>query len=250
MVAYASAVTTASPGIAAALRDAYPQHAAKMHVVLNGFDGEPLAPVLQTGHRLNILFAGILYTNRDPFPFLEALERLLARPGVDASRVTVRFVGNCESYRGQSLAEWLKNRRAARVVQLVSEVAPEELKPFINEATVLLNFAQGQRGLIPAKTFEHLASGRELLAVCEADSDTGRLLDSVRGSVRLNPGDQAALDAALVDLYQRHVVDGAPRVPSPEDVRRYSRSGQNQLFMRVVSSTACSADVTAPIQGA
>jgi hypothetical protein len=230
----AAAITTASPGIAAALSEVYPQHAAKIQVVLNGFDGEPAAAVTDTGGRLNILFAGILYTNRDPFPFLAALEALLADPGVDASRIDVTFVGNCATYRGRSLPEWLAGKRAAAVVKLVPEIRPEELRPYMDAATVLLNFAQGQARLIPAKTFEHLASGREMLVICETDSDTGRLLSGIPGASIVAPGDQPSLEQALRAMYRRHVVEGRSAASSPDDVRRYSRSGQNQLFMRVV----------------
>ena len=230
----AVAVTTASPGIADALRKRFPSAAAKIRVVLNGFDIEPVQRSNETNHRLNILFAGAIYVNRDPFPFLEALEVVLARPDVEADRVTVTFVGDCSTYRGRSLANWLRGKRAERCVTLVSAVSHAELKPYMHAATVLLNFAQGQQRMIPAKTFEQLASGVELLTLCEPDSDTGRLLDGVTGVMQIAPADRPALESALQDLYDRHAVKGELRSVPAVEVARFSRHGQNQKMLSLI----------------
>lgn len=236
LVSRAAAITATTPGITSALRDSYPGVAEKVQLVFNGFDGEPAQRGPSTGHRLNIVFAGELYVRRDPFPVLAAVESLLSRPDVDPQRVAVRFIGQCATFDGRSLSGWLQGTRAASVVSLIPEIPMEQLRPYLQEATVMLNLAQGQQTMIPAKTFEHLASGREILAICEADSDTGRLLESIPGIIRITPGDQEALNAALADLYERHVVNGLLRQIAPEDVQRYSRAAQNEVFRKIVSS--------------
>lgn len=237
LVAHATAITTTTPGIGMALRARHPGASDRVHTVLNGFDGVLIHHDSNTDHRLNILFAGILYVNRDPFPFLEALETLLSSPDVHANRITVRFIGECTSFRGRSLAEWLSGKRAAGVVTLLPEISAEELVPYVQEATVLLNLAQGQKQMIPAKTFEHLASGKEILAICEPDSETGMLLADVAGPICVTPGDQHSLEAALTDLYNRHVVQGTLHLIDPKDVQRFSRSRQNEVFREVVLQT-------------
>lgn len=234
VICEAVAVTTASPGIAEALRKRFPEAAAKIQVVLNGFDIEPIQRSIKTNHRLNILFAGAIYVNRNPFPFLEALEAVLARPSVDPERICVTFVGDCSTYRGRSLAEWLQGKRAGHCVTLAPAVSHEELEPYMRAATVLLNFAQGQQRMIPAKTFEQLASGVEMLTLCEADSDTGRLLDGITGVTRIAPADQPALEAALQGLYDRHVVKGEMRSVPAVEVARFSRHGQNKKILLLI----------------
>jgi hypothetical protein len=230
VIADAAAVTCASPGIASALRSAYPQQAHKVELIMNGFDGDLQPTAISTGHRLNISFAGSLYLNRDPFAFLEALEELLAEPGIDANRIVMCFVGDCTRFRKRRLADWLRGRRCEVIVQLIPAVSAAELAPLLERATVHLNLAQHQPRQVPAKTFEHLASGREVLALCEADSDTGRLLNSIPGAIRVDPADRGALLAALRDLYRRHVVEGVSRALPAERVLAYSRGVQNQRF--------------------
>lgn len=236
MIRRAAKLTCASPGIVQALTDAFPESASKFELVMNGFDGAIRPAPSTTNHRLDILYAGSLYVGRNPFPFLEALETLLQEPGIDASRITVRFIGHCESFRDHRLADWLRGRRSEAIVEVRPPVSEAELLPLAEQATVLLNLAQGQQNQVPAKTFEHLASGREVLALCEADSDTGRLLDSVTGAIRIEPNDSAGLVNALRGLYRRHVIEGIPRALPIEQVQGYSRQSQNKRFINALNS--------------
>ena len=233
-----SAILCASPGIADLLRRAYPDATPKIHEVINGFDAVQERRSSETGGALSVLFAGVLYMNRNPFPFLEALERLLAQPTVDRTRIRVDFVGRCDAYAGVRLTDWLSGKFAAEVVHLNPSVPERELVPFMRRATVLLNLAQGQPRQIPAKTFEQLASGSEIISICERESDTGRVLLKIPGVFRLEPGDANGLDSALRDLYQRHVIDGRISPPPEESIARFSRRSQTQLFMEVFRAAA------------
>jgi glycosyltransferase involved in cell wall biosynthesis len=230
----AAAVTCASPGIARGLAARHPPEAAKVTVVLNGFDGVVKPPPESTGHRLVVVFAGELYMNRDPFPFLECCEELVNERGVDTSRIAVQFVGHCEYFGNQRLADWLSGKICERIVTISPPIGEEELAPLLDGATVLLNFAQRQPDQIPAKTFEHLASGREVLCLCEADSDTARLLDSVPGALRVDPDDRPGLLATLRALYRRHVVEGRIQPLRREDILEYSRERQSDLFKHIL----------------
>jgi hypothetical protein len=222
----ARAVTCAAPGLRSALAKTYPSEESKLDIVMNGFDGPLRPPIESTGHRLDILYAGTLYIGRDPFPFLAALEALLEDDAVDPVRIAVHFVGHCEEFRGRSLRDWLRGRRSAGVVEIRSTVSDAELSPMVDRATVLLNLAQDQLHQIPAKTFEHLASGREILAICEAQSDTGRLLGSIEGANCVEPQDLGRLLEVLRDLYRRHVVDGLAQPVPADQGRHYSRDAQ------------------------
>jgi hypothetical protein len=226
-----------------ALAKTYPSEESKFDIVMNGFDGPLRPPIHGTGHRLDILYAGTLYIGRDPFPFLTALEALLEDDAVDPARIAVHFVGHCEEFRGRSLRDWLRGRRSAAVVEILSAVSDVELAPMIDRATVLLNLAQDQLHQIPAKTFEHLASGREVLAICEAQSDTGRLLGSIAGANCVEPRDLDRLLQVLRDLYRRHVVNGVPEPVPAEQGSRFSRDAQLRrmelIFRKVVPSHDC-----------
>jgi glycosyl transferase family 4 len=231
----ASAVTTTTEMVAALLRQRYPQTASRIHVVRNGYDGEINPRQTRTGGRLSILFAGELYVGRNPFPFLSGIEWLLARPEVNESLVEVVFMGNVQTYAGQSLEAWLTGKRSARVVRLLPPQGPKELAAAIAHSTVLLNLAQRQPLSVPAKTYEQLASGREVLLICEDGCETARLVAGIRGVSRVDAENFQSLTRVLLDLYHRHAIDGLATVPEPQEVRHFSRTASNEQFLALVS---------------
>lgn len=234
----AAAITSTSAAVAKLLARNHAGVAAKIHVVRNGFDGELVEAPTATGGRLAILFAGELYLGRDPFPLLSALEALVADPQVDASRITLTFMGRCSTYGGQSLGEWLRGKRCEPIVKVLGHMPASAVTQAAREATVLLNLAQQQPLSVPAKTFEHLASGREILLVCENDGETAQLVAGIRGVKQVDQADAATLESALRDLYQRHVVQGQLTAPDVAQVRAFSRAAANAQLLSIMRSVA------------
>jgi hypothetical protein len=234
----ASAITSTGTRVANLLIQRQPELASKTFIVRNGFDGTVRHVGPDTGGRLAILFAGELYFNRDPFPLLHALERLLARADVDASRVGATFMGRKTEHAGRSFADWLEGKRCAAVVKFLPPQSPEIVAKTTLESTVVLNLAQHQPLSVPAKTFEHLASGRENLLLCEDDSESAHLVATIPGVVQVDPRNTEALDRVLLDLYDRHVRQRRLRAPSPQDVAAFSRTAANDTFWRVMGSIA------------
>ncbi|MBV9725148.1 MAG: glycosyltransferase [Gammaproteobacteria bacterium] len=234
-----AAVTATSASAAELLVRRHASLASQVHVIRNGFDGALARPRTDTGGRLSILYAGALYVNRTPYPLLAALERLLARPGVDSSRVELTLLGDkAGSFSDQSLIRWLRGRRCAAAVRILPRQGPQGVAQELERATVLLNLAQEQHLHVPAKTFEQLASGREILLIGEEDSETARVTAGIAGVTRADPCDAERLDAVLLDLYQRHAVAGRARVPAAAEVRRFSRSFSNARFGALLGALA------------
>jgi glycosyltransferase involved in cell wall biosynthesis len=231
----AAAVTCTAPTLIERFAERYRLPVAKLHLIRNGFDG-PVAPPAQSSHMLNVLYAGEIYMNRDPFPFLSAVENLLENPEVDPARVKVTFVGNCQSYNDLPLAKWLQNKRSRSVVSVLPPVPLSALEKLVQDATVLLNLTQNAPLMVPAKTYDQIASGREILLICENNSDAALMLQGMRGVTRVDPADQTALNAALWDLYRRHVVAGVINSPLPSEVGRFSRETANRKFLAIMTS--------------
>jgi hypothetical protein len=86
---------------------------------------------------------------------------------------------------------------------------------------------------IPAKTFELLIAGRELLFFCENDSDTARVAKQLHG-IKVASGDPTELRDILSDLYDRHVRQGTSELPGQDKVANFSREIQNAAFLEVL----------------
>jgi glycosyltransferase involved in cell wall biosynthesis len=231
---HADAVVTTSPGLRDRLQSRYRAARARITCIPNGFDGHPSEARINTGHQLVIVYAGELYLNRNPFPFLAAVNRLLSRPGVDASRVKVVFAGECDSYRGISLRGWAAMRPCGRALTIHPRLEPSRLKPFYEEATLLLNFAEGQPIQVPAKTFELLVLGREILVMCEPHSDTAKMIRGLDGVFGVCSNDTGRLDELLAVFYRRHVTEGRMSPPDAESVTRFSRAAQNERYAELI----------------
>jgi len=237
----AAAVTTTSASVAALLKNRYPSLTDRVHVIRNGYDGNIAPGVVETGGRLSILFAGELYVHRSPYPLLAALERFLEDPAIDPTRIRLTFMGNrAGQFSDQALTSWMRGKRCAPVIRLLPSQSSDAVAREVAQATVLLNLAQEQHLHVPAKTFEHLASGREVLLICESDSETAQVVAGIRGIMQIDQREPGALETALADLYRRHVVEGRAAVPAAEDVRTFSRAPSNERFHSLFATLAAS----------
>lgn len=106
----------------------------------------------------------------------------------------------------------------------------------VETSTVLLNLAQGQNLSVPAKTFEHLASGRENLLVCEDDCETARLVSGIPGVNQVDPEKSEKLTATLLSLYDRHVRIGQLASPDGPGLAMFSRAASNEAFFKLLHS--------------
>lgn len=232
----AAAVTSTTAAVAALLAERYATVRGRVQVIRNGYDGKVAPQLSHTAGRLSMLFAGELYFGRDPFPLLAGIEWLLARPEVDAARVEVTFMGKVEEYSGQSLQDWMHGKRCAAIVRLLPSQSSQALAEAVARSTVLLNLAQQQPLSVPAKTYEQIACGREILLICEDGSETARVVAGVTGVTQVDPADFRALTHALLDLYTRHVVMGNLTAPAEAEVAQFSRARANELFYALLAS--------------
>ena len=235
MVRSASRITSAGAAVAERLAARYPDAAGKIYVVRNGFDGRSDAVQTTTGGKLSILFAGELYLGRNPYPFLDALESLLRRDDVDAEKIRVTFMGRVDQYDGHPISEWLSGKRLSRIMTILPHGPAEDVNRAVSEATVLLNLAQQQPYSVPAKTYEHLIANREILVICESDSETARVVKGIHGVIQVDSGNSVDLEQALLDLYHRHAVQGILTTPSAEEVHGFSRSAANEEFLSIIN---------------
>jgi hypothetical protein len=142
------------------------------------------------------------------------------------------------TFSDQSLGRWLQGKRCAAVVRIVPRQTAQTVAQEAARATVLLNLAQQQHLHVPAKTFEQLACGREVLLIYEEQSETAQVTAGIRGVTRVDQSDPHLLEAVPLDLYHRHVVTGTACVPSVSDVRRFSRALANERFADVLGALA------------
>lgn len=225
-IAVARSVLCASPGIAAEVAHRYPRHRQKINVVFNGYDGAACLEPRSSDGVLRLLYAGSLYFNRSPFPLLEAIVTAIREQRIAKQKIELVMVGDCRRCNGVDLVDWGRANSATEWLKVRDPVSTGELRDMISRVDVLINFAQGQKKQVPAKTFEYIAAGREMLVVAERDSDTWRVVDESKMGRLVEPNGHDGLSDVIRDLYQFYAIDRRTFPIDRSVIERYKRVTQ------------------------
>ncbi|RFA25158.1 hypothetical protein CAI21_19890 [Alkalilimnicola ehrlichii] len=232
----ADQVIATTPGLAARLQLRFPRKQEAIDTVYNGYDEAVQALPPSPRGELRLLYAGSLYYNRDPFPLLSAVAKLVDDPAVDRRKVRFSLVGNCSDWQGRPLVPWIEEHGLADCIGVRPPVSPDAVGKLLAEANVLVNFAQGQPRQIPAKMFEYIAAGREMLLLTERESDSARLALTAKAGRVVEPGDVDELVRTLRDLYRFYVEQAQVYQAEAAEVALFSREQQNARLIQLIDT--------------
>ncbi len=173
---------------------AYPQHAAKMTWIPNGFERPNPATLAPPTGPFVVMHTGALYGNRSPQLLLQALERM---PDCQAEFVQV---GQCP----RPLAEY----RGTVRVRAPGSLPRAEALACLRGAS-LLYLKQGWTArpedniAVAAKTFDYLATGLPVLAECPPGDNAELVRRYASRAYLVTEDSAAAMEAALRDAYAR-----------------------------------------------
>jgi glycosyltransferase involved in cell wall biosynthesis len=201
----------------------------------NGVDEADLdvpTPVPSDVGRFRLSYVGTVYGEQDLTPVLRALDRLVDDGRVAAEEIELRIVGN----------DWLEDV-AARVRVPVWKTGYLSHRAAIAEmrsASALLFYVAPTSRAPSGKLYEYLASERPILCVARADNLAFRLVADWEAGVCADPGDGAAIEAAVLELYTRWregALSGSRRARD-EVLRRYSRRALTGRLATVLDRVA------------
>ncbi len=202
----ADAIVVNTPGAGDFLCHAYPQYAAKMTSITNGYDPErfeanPIPPL--SGSTIEIIHTGEIYANRSPGPVLEAVRQLEA-PVLGGRTLRVRLIGNLANQKQQSEIEDKIRGAANASVSVEGQVTyAQSIRAMVQADVLLLLDTPGRTAGVPAKLYEYIGAGRPILALTEPESDVAWVLRESQVPHRIAPPlDVEAIRHALTDLLQ------------------------------------------------
>lgn len=194
----ADLVVAVSDGIARGLEGT--DRAGPLLTVRNGIqrlenpDGRSRTP----GAGFEIVYAGSFYHQRDPRPFLEAIETMAASG--QARDLRVRFIGGTDSYDGRSIPVLIRERHLTESVECLDWMPTEECHRHLTSADALLLLATGQPDQVPNKLYEYLGTGRPILAIVDADGESARMLRLAGGHEIVTQNEPGAIAEGLARL--------------------------------------------------
>lgn len=178
----AAAVLLTNDAAAEKLRRRHPEHAAKIHVLWNGFDpaDPPVLPCPAT-HPRRLVHAGSLYGPRRPSSLLRALALLLDSGRVRPEDWRIEFVGPHEESSFSDCGSALDRLRAAGLMEIRGGLRPKaELDAAMAAASILLllDLTGGPESVqVPAKLFDYVRTGLPVLAWSPPGSPTRHVLE-------------------------------------------------------------------------
>ena len=225
--AQAACALFTTPSAAAQYRSRYPEAAARIEVLENGYDEDsftqaeaalpqrqPLAP-----GRFTLLHSGIVYpSERDPTALFQAMAALRAAGALPPGVLNLRFRAPVHDALLLDLAQ-------RHGLQDVVEVLPpvdyrSALAEMLQADALLVMQAANCNAQIPAKLYEYLRAGRPVVGLADPQGDTAAVLRQA-GITAIAALEDAAAIAPLLAAVLRSPETGTR--PAAEAVRRASR---------------------------
>jgi len=199
-----SAFTAATTSYVKSILDRYPSvKRQKGHVITNGYDAKDfLKPrderyLKRNGLGINFLYSGTVWKATSLLPFIKAIKLLIGENPQIANKIHIKIVGRVVDQE----IHYLKDRQLENLIELTGYVSHYDVLYELSGADVLLislGDLPGADKIIPAKTFEYMATGKHIMAIVP-EGETSRLLDEEYGNVSI-------VDPNEVDLIATHIL--------------------------------------------
>lgn len=234
MFAQCAAATFTTPSAAEDYRHRYPQAAARIMLLENGYDEGSFAAIEREAAEagplnpgtVTILHSGIVYPRiRDPRPLLQAIRTLLDAGDAQAPRLRIRF-------RAAMHEDLLREEaRMAGVPHLVEILPPvgygEALGEMLRADALLLMQGAISNHQIPAKLYEYVRARRPVLCLADPTSDTAAALRSL-GIDAIAALEDVAGTASLLHRFMHSGEEPLTTLAEPSQVGAASRLGRTQ----------------------
>lgn len=224
------AITASTIDLQQLLQARYPQEAAKVQAVLNGYDDADFAQLPapraeEQKHMILLHAGGINAAFRNPAPLFAALRACADAGEIDLTKVKLRFLGGGPFAESSELLAELDRLNLRQVVELLPRVPySQSLEELINaDLLVLLQASADTVGLVPAKLYEYLRAGKPVIALVPHGA-TEEVVNATRGGWSVAPEEGAALRSALATAYRKWVERSLREVRAdPVVLQRYDR---------------------------
>ena len=218
IVSNADALVANTDSAGETLRERYPRHAHKVHVIWNGFDPDEVLPsAVSESHDCRIIrHVGTLYGERHPGLLLDSLHRLIGQQKLPDDGFRIELVGpmNWESpWTREPSFSYLKDRNC---LTYTNGLVPDtDARRAMAEADCLLLLdlnGEKKSVQVPAKLFDYILTGRPILAFTPAGSPAERILSrSGIDHCCITPGEPPEeIDRKVLEFLQARPTISAP----------------------------------------
>jgi glycosyltransferase involved in cell wall biosynthesis len=207
---------------------AYPRFADKMFFVTNGFDPLPARPADATAKPasdpITLLHSGSIYLRRDPRPIFRAL-KTIAETRPDLGVVRLKLVGR-DDFANFDVKGAIRELGIEHLVDMTGHLPHSQTLSAMAEADALVVLhTPGAKGVVPAKLYEYLATGKPILALADTDADVAWVLRSTGISHETAGfGDPRLVEGAVIRIVTA-IRSNLTRPGEPDKLAQFTRAG-------------------------
>jgi len=213
--------------------------APKAEVVYNGFDE---SDVINTSEatvpdKFILTYLGVLFKVRNPECLWQALGELVAEEVGFAKQLQVKIIGQVDKDVNLSIAHHgMKDH-----VILSPYIPHDQVAEALHQSSVLLlplmpDTETDTLGLIPAKLFEYMVSGRPILCIGPTDGDTAKILNETQAGMTVGFEDKDKMKTVVKSLYQQFLETGLPPLRN-KSILKYSRKTLAGEYVTIIDSS-------------
>lgn len=218
------------------------KYADKITTIENGYDAADFdveRAAYQPGEKLHIAYVGSLYGLRRADTFLACMDRLVQEKDLPAEHLHVEFVGQD----GTGVVERFRER--VWFQHTPPQPHQQALHTMMTADLLLLLVPPGASYIHSGKLFEYLGAQRPILALAPLDSEAAQVVREAGAGVVVPPDDEAAIRAAILDLYQAWR-EQRPCIHANMDVvKSFERRRLTEKLARVFESAVSQQPMTA-----
>jgi glycosyltransferase involved in cell wall biosynthesis len=194
-----------------------------VHLLTNGFDDDDVKQLQYVRpSKFTIRHIGIVNEQRDPIPFMEALEQWLRENEAVQDTVALEFIGDVYP---PFLAYVQKSPFLQRFVTCTGNVSHKMVMQYYGSTSLLLLVLTGYRdphGFFPGKLFEYIATGIPVLGIGPPESEAADVLQETGTGIMVEGDDVSGIIQVLQREYERWKLNTGS-ITRPVTIERYSR---------------------------
>ncbi len=209
----------------------------RVRVVYNGFDRDDTTTQAYTkpSKAFTITYLGVLFKVRNPKRLWEALGELIKEDESLYKQLKVNMIGQIDNTVMQSIAHYGVREH----INLSPYIPHDQVANTLHESTLLLltlmpETESDTRGLIPAKLFEYIVSGRPILCIGPEDGDAARIIAETKAGQTVGFENKEKMKAAIKELYQKYLDSDLPDNTS-NNIEKYSRKALAGEFAKLLN---------------
>lgn len=231
VLTWADAIVTVSQAMLTQIFQ--PKAENKYFYIPNGFDPDDFQDIaFQASSKFRISYVGNLWKHHKPEIFFEALAQIISGQADFAKDLSLIFVGNLHDSAKEMIERAGLEKYLTRIEYLPHK---EAIRYMVNTEILLLTIFQDRfdKGHLPGKLFEYLASGAFILGIGPPDGDGAEIIKETQSGVIIDYDDLESAKRHIARQYEIWKKNPGERFGLPEKIEKYSRRNLTQRLSEV-----------------